>query len=169
MSGNAEAKICSPTTMLKDIDKLEKLIDMMRKAGTTLPPALEASWQLVKTGKNVEDAMNSVCSELGRMLSSSQEYCARNSGFTSYDDMSKSGDWQQKDKYDICMLQNYYKTEANERVKSVLYVGNKKSFISTLSESTRQQLWEIISRWIKRRVKKLSSPPPYENPKPRLP
>jgi hypothetical protein len=160
------ALICTPTKATQDATVVEEWVKNYRRAGGKVPPQLQAALEAVKVANNIENSMNTVCEELARLLSSNQEYCARRAGFESLDDMErlKGIRWQEYDQYDICMLNNYYRTDQAERIRSVLYIGNPKSFVSTFLESTKEQLWDIIGRWLKGKAKERLKPkePPYE-------
>lgn len=164
------AYICTPTKASQDATVVEDWLRAYRLAGGKVPPQLHAALEAAKVGKNIEDSMNTVCEELARLLSSNQEYCARRAGFASLADMEqlKGIRWQDYDQYDICMLNNYYRTDQAERIKSVLYIGNPKSFVSTFLASTKQQLWEIVGRWLKGKARERLKPkaPPYETQRP---
>lgn len=147
--------------MQADYKKMKDLLNKYQAASGIIPApvskTIEVLDQAFISGENIKAAFESVCMEMGNFLSSNEEYCARFAGFANKADFLKQTadgtKWQEADQYDICLLQNYYRVEQSEAVKRTLNIGNPKSFVSVFIEKTRNQLWEILSSYLKDKAK----------------
>ncbi len=140
--------------MKADYKIMNDVLSAYKKAGGVMPPPMAKAFSVLDqafiAGENFDSAFKSACSEMGNFLSSNEEYCARYAGFSSKTDLEKNGGerWQERDNFDICMAQNYYRTVQAEAVKKVLNSSDPKSFVSVFTQGTRKQLWNLVSSWL---------------------
>ena len=145
--------------MRADYRKMKDILTTYKMVGGVLPPPMaKAFWALDQAyvaGDNFDAAFKSACSEMGSFLSSSEEYCARHVGFDNMADQISNGGvrWQERDNFDICMAQNYYKTVQAEAVKKILNISDPKSFASVFTDGVRRQLWSLVSSWLGEKFK----------------
>lgn len=147
---------CTYSDDLKAVEEIARLVKMARQVGLPLPPALEAAVEAAKAGRNVETALNETCDALNEFMNTVAEKCARDAGYSSYDDMDskRPTDWLNIDeRYDPC-VQKSMGRGYGVNYHWALRWDNPDSFARRFGEKEWEQLKAWIARMVRRRVRK---------------